>query len=725
MGCATCRKRRVKCDETRPVCSNCQRGERQCDYSTRFDFKQTALAEFGEFENQQTQISKGYKVGLQRDVTASVRNARLVETVDTEGAMVPGELVFRVVSADRLPTPSAQPSPPPQTNTSPQIAVKQEPGSPFRVPLQPVPPADIKPLLHDMRVPPAALMAHQQQQQQQHQTDGIAPPYATNTSILPEPLANAAAQCVPPLTPTHVALLHRFVAHLGHEIPMHMRLSGTKNWLLGDDTPAAYWTLDVPTMGLQHSYLMSAILAYSSVCQFPLSEAAKRSGIYYYQLAIESLALEIHNHPDSINVAASVSCCVLLTCYETYWGDLSNWYKHMAGLGDFAKLMGSIPDNGPQLELAYTVIRFEFYQSMLGGVYGRLGPEYWLGVPSREGSAALTAADDISRLLMQITGFVAKQNELRSAGAPYPDSVHTWDNLKAQLQHLEVKWEEVLRPIHRTSGVFGVHVEHSCDDALVAAIHVFIANIILIRNHPDVGTNRLFYFNLTANKTKGYVQEILYRLPSDIKDWLFTNGDAITLDLTDITSVGSNMARIQTVTRKAHRAASTAFGRRNSNDMSPSSSSSSPSSASSPAAPSPASSAASTSVGVYKRGRRIKLLTIAVALFYAAVQIQEAETRDLVTRWFTEVSNATTCYSIIWFITGLSEAWERTVETEYQKSLAAYLQQINYDGVGNISRLEEVQAKIRLAHGVLGDMSSILSEDHKRLLNGASQGEGS
>lgn len=724
MGCATCRKRRVKCDETRPVCSNCKRGERQCDYSTRFDFKQTALAEFGEFENQQSQISKGYKVGLQRDVTQNVYNARLVETEDTEGTMVPGEQVFKVVSADHQLQLQQQQQ---QQQQRQQQGQHQDQQQHHQIQSTPPPQIQIKPEPEEhvfkmagyttdkteLRFPPAALASTGQLPR-----DGSAPnpdsamlPYAP----LPEALEKAAASCVPPLTQSHLTLLHRFVAHLGHEIPMHMRLSGEPNSLLDGGTPASYWTHDVPQMAFSQGYLMSAILAYSSVCQFPLSEAAKRSGMFYYQQAIEGLAQEIKARPDSINVAACVSCCVLLTCYETYWGDLSNWYKHMTGLGDFAKLMGAIPGSWQQLDLQYTVIRFEFYQSMLGGVEGRLGPDYWLGIPSREGNPALTAGDDISRLLMQITGFVAKQNDLRSSMVIFENAEGIWNSLKADLELLEAKWEHVLRPVRRSPGMFGEYIEHSCEDAMVAAIHMLLANVILIRNHPHVGTNRLFYFNLTADKTKEYVQEMLRRLPIDIKDWLFTNGDSISIDLTDITSVGSNMARLQTVTRRVNRMSSTAFERRHSTEMSPSSCGSSPSSISSPTSSSPASSTAG-SAGVYKRGRRIKLLTVAVATFYAAVQIQDAHTRDRVTRWFTEVANATTCYSIIWFITGLSEAWERTVETEYQKSLAAYLQQINYDGAGNLSRLDEVHAKIRLAQGVLGDMASILSEDHKKLL---------
>ncbi|KAF5985087.1 transcriptional regulatory moc3 [Fusarium coicis] len=44
-GCLTCRARKVKCDETKPVCNNCTRLQRQCTYKPRMVFRQTASAD--------------------------------------------------------------------------------------------------------------------------------------------------------------------------------------------------------------------------------------------------------------------------------------------------------------------------------------------------------------------------------------------------------------------------------------------------------------------------------------------------------------------------------------------------------------------------------------------------------------------------------------------------------------------------------------------------------
>ncbi|KAF5669669.1 transcriptional regulatory moc3 [Fusarium circinatum] len=44
-GCLTCRARKVKCDEAKPVCNNCTRLQRQCTYKPRRVFRETASAD--------------------------------------------------------------------------------------------------------------------------------------------------------------------------------------------------------------------------------------------------------------------------------------------------------------------------------------------------------------------------------------------------------------------------------------------------------------------------------------------------------------------------------------------------------------------------------------------------------------------------------------------------------------------------------------------------------
>ena len=56
-GCLTCRKRRIKCDEARPICQNCTKSKRHCDgYFQRIPFK-PANIDFRHFQNGATAIT--------------------------------------------------------------------------------------------------------------------------------------------------------------------------------------------------------------------------------------------------------------------------------------------------------------------------------------------------------------------------------------------------------------------------------------------------------------------------------------------------------------------------------------------------------------------------------------------------------------------------------------------------------------------------------------------
>lgn len=68
-GCATCRSRRVKCDETRPVCSNCQRLGLTCQgYETRLVFLQVGQA-YGADDLDNTKFRRPLFTGLSKRPT--------------------------------------------------------------------------------------------------------------------------------------------------------------------------------------------------------------------------------------------------------------------------------------------------------------------------------------------------------------------------------------------------------------------------------------------------------------------------------------------------------------------------------------------------------------------------------------------------------------------------------------------------------------------------------
>ncbi|GME34273.1 Succinate-semialdehyde dehydrogenase [Neofusicoccum parvum] len=130
-GCATCRSRRVKCDETRPVCSNCQRLGLTCQgYETRLVFLQVGQA-YGADDLDNTKFRRPLfteeeRLGMSEELRTSMRRAPAERALarlddqsqDLEFASQAGAhlshgpfAVFKVGAAPSTPEPPGSPLP--------------------------------------------------------------------------------------------------------------------------------------------------------------------------------------------------------------------------------------------------------------------------------------------------------------------------------------------------------------------------------------------------------------------------------------------------------------------------------------------------------------------------------------------------------------------------------------------------------------------------------------
>lgn len=88
-GCETCKKRRVKCDEVRPVCSRCMEAQRNCVYHQ-------SLPSYPVF-------SLGNCIG-QNAIRFSIRDLELLHHWNTAtAASIGGTEDLRIVLRDKLP----------------------------------------------------------------------------------------------------------------------------------------------------------------------------------------------------------------------------------------------------------------------------------------------------------------------------------------------------------------------------------------------------------------------------------------------------------------------------------------------------------------------------------------------------------------------------------------------------------------------------------------------
>lgn len=83
-GCRTCVTRRVRCDQGRPVCSNCQKGNRDCQYSDELKFVNEGSKLKKKFEHRTSQLdsASSTEVSLDTGTSSSSSTADLVDVID-------------------------------------------------------------------------------------------------------------------------------------------------------------------------------------------------------------------------------------------------------------------------------------------------------------------------------------------------------------------------------------------------------------------------------------------------------------------------------------------------------------------------------------------------------------------------------------------------------------------------------------------------------------------
>lgn len=105
-GCFTCRSRRIKCDETRPVCDRCKKGNRECVYPLPSNHPSRSGAK-----------SKGYQQSQESDSSPQVEqdDVRPLETIADEEEGEEGS-----IGSSSRPSPSST-----TTSSKPRIREKQ------------------------------------------------------------------------------------------------------------------------------------------------------------------------------------------------------------------------------------------------------------------------------------------------------------------------------------------------------------------------------------------------------------------------------------------------------------------------------------------------------------------------------------------------------------------------------------------------------------------------
>lgn len=552
-GCLTCRKRRIKCDEGKPHCNRCIKTNRKCEgYKVRLDFREGLSA-----KRRNPKHETAYEQLPVAPVSLQIPNVSM-QSVDLEIVQHDPNAFSHAVKRKKksssrsddkrsplqLPTPSSATTTPSSRTSSTHTVSSLLRVDPYPSP-QSTASLRFPQLLHNI--------VHINQQILNDTSVGLYTPNATHSPLMTEKI---------------FFLFNYFVNNFGSSMTIISRSPFVPNLLVSNITDRRglenFWTYDVPLMALNSPHVLNAILALASVQYMNSTEPKynnyKFNGMEYYQAAVRGLRedLKLQRHTDSL---AALTTCLMLAFFETMYGDLTQWYKHMSGardiikaidLGRLAASAGPIYEHGPvtylnvqnihaihACDLLSSFLHMELMQSAIGRTQLLLPIKFWEQIPLRRGhDRGVYMYDLLLKISTKLTSWVAGETERKEKlykdppEQPYsfehPDQVladlgearRSWNGIRLELQQFENDYSEYLRPLPLRGPPiitpFGPSNNYASSIDHFFVILLNMSWLILKRNNPDVPGHGFQTLRYTAKDGVPNMLEILRALPPTV-----------------------------------------------------------------------------------------------------------------------------------------------------------------------------------------------------------------
>lgn len=319
-----------------------------------------------------------------------------------------------------------------------------------------------------------------------------------------------------------------------------------------------FWTFDVPLSALTCDFLLHAVLAWSALNHSMQSDSQyKLLGMEHYHTSIQLLSSEIRMGTYKHNPMPAAATCLILAFYETYCGDLGNWFRHMTGAHEIIRetSLSELSNIGQvdsifglqQLELLYSYLRMDIMHSIVGGT-GTFAPwHFWASVPSRVASnPAVYANDEILKVFARICSYIEEENVRKRGGSlhhtseqineRFNESLHMWKQLKETLHQYRNNFAGLLSPQPLRGppevSVFGPKTNRASYHHDLVAAFLATADILLHRIDPNVPVMGFAAIPFTAKACVEPMLEVIRSLPVSPKSFMVS--DIYTTDQTGI-----------------------------------------------------------------------------------------------------------------------------------------------------------------------------------------------
>ncbi|BFZ54940.1 hypothetical protein PYCC9005_001977 [Savitreella phatthalungensis] len=556
-GCLTCRKRRIKCGEEKPVCVNCAKTRRHCEPAVvpppSARQQKAALArERSKARRRQSTGAASFEES-DLDMQALRRESNMLSS-SADQAHVPGSF-FPI---GNFHSPLDQSGAFSSANLTPDLVDSQVSPQLLQPPTQAVHGRQYSPneligpgsgddLLFNEWAPPLTTPTsiHESQdtyfpRQQSFRSVGSSSFDSSSYHYTADPpTATAATAAQPSSLVKHDDLLQYFMTKIALPFVVldetreaYGTVSSTKMYI----RPSNFWSFVIPGMAVKSPALLQSIYAIASLQRANAAGDQVPSTLEHYFGAIKSLG-EALQQPDAMDRDDILASMLLLAYHDTSSGEVHRWGKHLRGARDFVRhriMQRPKPGSSyiarptPTDNLIWCYISQDVAQSFIGGNRLMLGADMIEAMPCRGEPGGIMHANDVVRkVIARLNDFVAIDRQRKEAIAsraersPAPQHVlandaralaqaqHDWRDISARIQSTQARLNEQFKGFDLINGEpssqtpFGPALAFAHPGISSAMALLLTAALVCHRSRPELSPIPAEAIKATAPMTFG------------------------------------------------------------------------------------------------------------------------------------------------------------------------------------------------------------------------------
>ncbi|KAF2790459.1 hypothetical protein K505DRAFT_364699 [Melanomma pulvis-pyrius CBS 109.77] len=326
--------------------------------------------------------------------------------------------------------------------------------------------------------------------------------------------------------------------YMAHAFAYYVNVTGPSLSPFGLDHDGRCWTVSLPTLGLNNLGLLHSILALSTLQVAHVYGTSATPSMKHYAYSLKRLHRAI-GHPKTRLQPSTLAAALLLASYELMVGDYVKWSAHLKGISTLLMEMEHILllEMDSKLHKLYTDLFWSYakqdtYHSILSGVDLSMRQSTWMKWGPREAIISPEnprgAFDRLLCILGRIAEYAADDRRRKSAfikvnggrwvpratakDVQHHRAVEDWSQIHSQLVGFINLLGPSFQPLGHASksgplSTFGPSLTYGTHASANLWVQIHMAHLVLQRSHPDL-PNRTDAIMLSTSETRNHASLI-------------------------------------------------------------------------------------------------------------------------------------------------------------------------------------------------------------------------